>query len=173
MAPSLSVITATGVNAPSVTCRVKRVRDHGEISASRVRAGGNWQPASAIRNARKGSSSPITAARSVITTAARAKVRRSIAIDRINQRAIDGRSVGRSINRSIKFTLLRTPLEREDALRRDVCSRRRSARVHLLPAALDAGRRPVHGVPGRPVLRSLDSALQELPLRLPKMHRPR
>lgn len=70
----VSVITATEANAPSVTYRVKRVRDHGGISASLVRAGGNWQPASAIRNVRKGSSSPITAVRSVITIAARVKV---------------------------------------------------------------------------------------------------
>lgn len=45
--------------------------------------------------------------------------------------------------------------------------------MHLLPAALDAGGWFVHGVPGRTILRSLDAALQELPLRLPKVHRPR
>lgn len=49
--------------------------------------------------------------------------------------------------------------------------RRGTARVHLLSASFDAGGWTVHGVPGCAILRSVDPALQELSLRLSKMHR--
>lgn len=70
----ISVITAIGASAPSVTCRAKRARDLEGISASRVRKAGNWPPASVIRSVRKDSSSLTTVVRSVTTIAARAKV---------------------------------------------------------------------------------------------------
>lgn len=68
------VITVTEVNVPSVTCRVKHVRDPEEISALLVREAGKWQPANAIPSVQKGSLSQTSVVRNVIIIAARAKV---------------------------------------------------------------------------------------------------
>lgn len=73
--PARQVITVTEVNVPSVTCRVKHVRDPEEISALLVREAGKWQPANAIPSVQKGSLSQTSVVRNVIIIAARAKAK--------------------------------------------------------------------------------------------------
>lgn len=124
---------------PSVTYRVKHVRDPEEISALLVRGAGNWRPANAIPSVRKDSSNRTLVVKNVITIAARVKVSYNllVAVDRLN---------------------LRFLLQREN-----ICFRRRPARMHFLSTSFDVGRRIVYGVLRGTILRFFNSALQKLP----------